>query len=121
MCRPALSQTSSSARLPCASAFWQLHSRNSTLPEILYHLPETRCAPHSTVRTPQPRSARLASDASHDCLGGFASPTKITMPSPPGFPVLGGKSSVKSGFQLFTTHTLPAWSIEQPVERISGL
>jgi hypothetical protein len=41
-------------------------------------------------------------------LGGFARPTKITMPSPPGLPVSAGASVSKFGFQLLTAQTFPA-------------
>ena len=55
-----------------------------------------------------------------DRLGGLATPTKITRPSPPGLPCCGGKSVPKRGFQLLHAHTLPAASIWTAVIRISG-
>jgi hypothetical protein len=39
---------------------------------------------------------------------GFARPTKMTMPSPPGLPVFDEASESKLGFQLLTAHTFPA-------------
>src|SRR5207248_9021536 len=53
--------------------------------------------------------------------GGFARPMKMTIPSPPGLPVMGGMSKSIRGFQLLTAHTLPAWSMTTLVIRIKGL
>src|SRR6266487_2823884 len=50
-------------------------------------------------------------------VGGAASPTKITAPSPPGSQQ---RSVSKSGFQLLSDQMLPAWSITTFVRRIIG-
>jgi len=60
---------------------------------------------------PQPVSSALIRHVGRgQCFlrGGLAMPTKMTMPSPPGLPVFGGTSTLKSGFQLLMAHTLPA-------------
>jgi hypothetical protein len=57
---------------------------------------------------------------------GFANPTKITIPSPPGFAASPSKgsptaSSVKIGFQLLQHQTLPAASTLHAVTRMNGM
>ena len=48
---------------------------------------------------------------------GAATPTKITMPSPPGFEV---RSTSPDGFQLFAAQIFPAISALTEVKRIKG-
>src|SRR5580765_7717213 len=53
---------------------------------------------------------------------GFARPTQISMPSPPGLPTAPPIASMsKFGFQLLQVQTLPAASMLTPVVRIIGM